>query len=221
MSESHGSIMAVGRWSSGSEKSSSSATSISCVRDLPTVLVVELPIFISSAGKSDPALRSSKSKSRFVSVDGFAAMTRQKRDALMSATHEHLGRFDHHLFERHCNQRRRYTAYRSMQHNDRNALGLELAEMVLGRVADGWRHERDASHPFIHQLQDNVALLADLVARGANQNLVVKLAGGGSECIDQGRVVTGLNFRQYQSESRELCGLGAPVPLANNSTFPW
>ena len=68
-----------------------------------------------------------------------------------------------------------------MEQYDGNTLILQLSKLIVRRDTDGRRQQRHAGHPFIHQLQNNVALAADLIARGTHEHLIMEIAGSGGE----------------------------------------
>ena len=77
---------------------------------------------------------------------------------------------------------------------------LKLADLIDGRRRLAGGHDRHAADFLVEQLQDDIGLLSHVVVRVANDRLMMHVAGGGLEAVQQRRIKSPPRFRHHQGE---------------------
>ena len=85
------------------------------------------------------------------------------------------------------------------EHHEDSAL-IDLANLIGGCRPQAARINRHTANLLIQQLQDDVALLSDVVIGATDQRLIMDIAGGGLETVQQRGIVPTAGLRNYQGE---------------------
>ena len=105
------------------------------------------------------------------------------------------------LCEGNRQQQRAATLDRPMTVNHRDAVALELPDLVGRRRGSRQRrHDRQAAHLLVEELQDDVPLFVHVVVAATDEHLVVQGGGRVFETPLQRRIKAAPGLRQHQCE---------------------